>query len=93
MYLKYIYFMLSMLQINVYIYLLSKMTCSCTFSTLGLSGFVYFSQLVDKKKNVDFILLAPTNRQNTGSGAFHGGESIKNIIRLFSKAAWYIKPI
>ncbi len=36
---------------------------------------------------IDFILLASTNRQNTGSGAFHGRESIKHIIRVFFKAA------
>ncbi len=39
-----------------------------------------------------FILLVSTNRQNNGSGAFHRRESIKHIIRAFSKAAWYIKP-
>ncbi len=38
-------------------------------------------------KIIDFILLASTNRQNTGSAAFHRQESIKHIIRLFSKAA------
>ncbi len=54
-----------------------------------LSRFVDFSRLVDFEKSSDFILLASTNRQNTGSAAFHGRESIKHIIRLFSKAAWY----
>ncbi len=53
---------------------------------IGLSRFVDFSRLVN------LILLASTNRQYTGSAAFHRRESIKHI-RLFSKAAWYIKPI
>ncbi len=41
----------------------------------------------------DLILPASTNRKNTVSGVFHRRESIKHIIRLFSKAARYIKPI
>ncbi len=39
---------------------------------LELSQFVDFSWLL---KIVDFILFASINRQNTGSGAFHGRES------------------
>ncbi len=35
MYLKYIYFMLSMLQIHFYIYVLNKMSWNCTFSALN----------------------------------------------------------
>ncbi len=58
-----------------------------------ISRFVDFSRLVDFLQIVNLILLASTNRQNTGSGAFHGRESIKHIIRVFSKAAWYTKPI
>ncbi len=57
---------------------------------LGLSRFVTTSRFFTI---VDLILLTSTNRQNTGSGTFPGRESIKHIIRLFSKAAWYIKPI
>ncbi len=35
-----------------------------------------------------------SNQQNTGMGAFLARIRImKRIIRLFSKAAWYIKPI
>ncbi len=45
------------------------------------------------RKIVNLILLTSTNRQNTGSGAFHRRDSIKHIIRVFSKAVLYIKPI
>ncbi len=54
---------------------------------LGLSRFVDLSQLVDLKIKKDIILLMSTNWKNTGSGAFHERESIRHIIRLFSKAA------
>ncbi len=37
-------------------------------------------------KIFNLILVASTNRLNTGGGAFHRRESIKHIIRLFSKA-------
>ncbi len=57
-----------------------------TVIELELSRFVDFSRLVNFEKSSTF-LLASTNRQNTRSAAFHGRESIKHIIRLFSKAA------
>ncbi len=44
---------------------------------VGLSRFVDFSRLVNFFLIIDLILLALTNRQNTGSGAFHRRESIK----------------
>ncbi len=52
---------------------------------LGLSRFVNFSWPFYFFKSWTSSL---TNWQNTGSGAFHGRESIKQIIKLFSNAAY-----
>ncbi len=63
-----------------------KIKLLCIIRAVAISRFLSTSRFW---KNIDFILLASTNRQNTGSAAFHGREYIKHIIRLFSKAAWY----
>ncbi len=59
-----------------------------TINLLGLARFVDFIRLIYFYFFIlNFILLTSTNWKNTGSGAFHGRESIKLIIRLFCKAA------
>ncbi len=46
------------------------------YCNVGLSRFVVNRRL---KKIVDLILLTSTNRQNTGSGAFHGRFTVVSL--------------
>ncbi len=57
-----------------------------------LSRFVDFSGLVDFEKIIDFILPVSTNRQNTGSAAFHN-ENPSNILLDYFPRLHDIKPI
>ncbi len=46
MYLTYIYFMLSKLQIHFHIYVLNKMSCNCTFTKLVYLKSAKLEQLI-----------------------------------------------